>query len=167
MGPGLEDFMNDLFAVVALFFCSLVAAYVTFAILRSTAKIQKKEYQVGGAAAGFLVIYAALYASYHQLQGASLSKYQEDNKAMAEKLKEQADELQDVIIQGTIDPPLSQAAVVPGLTPALSDPNGRFYLTTKGHPTSLYVIKEEKIIPLTIFPGDDLKNVKIPNVKIP
>jgi len=31
----------------------------------------------------------------------------------------------------------------------------------------LYVIKEEKIIPLTIFPGDDLKNVKIPNVKIP
>ena len=62
---------NDLLAVAALFACSLVAAVVLFKVLQSTAVIQKKEYQVGGAAAGFLLIYAALYSSYHQLQSAS------------------------------------------------------------------------------------------------
>ena len=159
--------MNDLFVVIALFFCSLAAAYITFAILRSTAKIEKKEYQVGGAAAGFLVIYAALFASYHQLQGASLTKCQQDIKAMEDKLNKQTEELQGVIIQGTINPPLSEAAVVPGLQPALSDPNGRFYLKTKGQPTSLYVIKEKQIIPYVIFPGEDLKNLKIPNGTLP
>jgi hypothetical protein len=52
-----EDFVqNDLVVVVALFACSLAAAVVLFKILQSTAVIQKKEYQVGGAAAGFLLI---------------------------------------------------------------------------------------------------------------
>ena len=67
---------NDLVAVTALFFCSLVAAVVLFAVLKSTAVITKKEYQVGGAAAGFLLIYATLFGSYHQTQGQSLATCQ-------------------------------------------------------------------------------------------
>ena len=140
---------NDLVVVVALFTCSLAAAVVLFKILQSTAVIQKKEYQVGGAAAGFLLIYAALYSSYHQLQNASLATCQ-------------ASLLEDVTVQGTIDPPIKDAAVVLGWDSTIADDSGRFLVKTKGTPHSVYVIREGTLISHNIFPGDDLKTIKIP-----
>ena len=149
---------NDLVVVVALFACSLAAAFVLFNILKSTAVIQKKEYQVGGAAAGFLLIYAALYGSYHQLQDNSLAREAQDKSLAAC----QAERLEDVIIQGTINPPIKQATVILGRDSTTADDGGRFSLKTKGAPQSVYVIKEGVQISHTIFPGDDLKTIKIP-----
>ena len=140
---------SDLVVVVALFACSLVAAVVLFKILQSTAVIQKKEYQVGGAAAGFLLIYVALYGSYHQLQGASLDTCQSSL-------------LEDVTVQGTIDPPIKEASVILGRDSTTTDDGGRFSVTTKGTPRSVFVITEGTLISHTIFPGDDLKMIKIP-----
>lgn len=140
---------SDLVVVVALFTCSLLAAVVLFKILQSTAVIQKKEYQVGGAAAGFLLIYVALYGSYHQLQGASLATCQSSL-------------LEDVTVQGTIDPPIKEASVILGRDAAFTDNGGRFSVTTKGTPQSVFVITEGTLISHTIFPGDDLKMIKIP-----
>lgn len=154
-----EDFVqNDLLVVVALFACGLAAAVVLFKILKSTAVIQKKEYQVGGAAAGFLLIYAALYGSYDQLRGRSIAQQQQDKSLAAC----QAALLDDVTIQGTIDPPIKQATVILGRDSTTADDNGRFSLKTKGAPQSVYVIKEGVHISHTIFPGDDLKTIKIP-----
>jgi type II secretory pathway pseudopilin PulG len=154
-----EDFVqNDLLVVVALFGCSLAAAVVLFKILKSTAVIQKKEYQVGGAAAGFLVIYAALYGSYHQLQERSLAREAQDQTLAACK----ASLLEDVTIQGTINPPIKQATVILGRDSTTADDSGRFSLKTKGAPQSVYVIKEGVQISHTIFPDEDLKAIKIP-----
>jgi type II secretory pathway pseudopilin PulG len=146
---------NDLVVVAALFACSLAAAVVLFKILQSTAVIQKKEYQVGGAAAGFLLIYAALYGSYHQLQSASLA-------ACEAGLSEDARLLEDVTVQGTIDPPVKRATVILGRDSTTSDDGGRFLVKTKGKPLSVYVISEGAPISHTIFPGEDLKTIKIP-----
>jgi hypothetical protein len=53
--------------VGVIFLLSLVGALVLFKVLQSTAIIQRKGYQAGGALAGFLLIFAALYGAYHQL----------------------------------------------------------------------------------------------------
>jgi hypothetical protein len=45
-----------LLVITALFTMSLLAAWVLFKILQSTASVSKPEYQLGGAAAGFVVI---------------------------------------------------------------------------------------------------------------
>ena len=140
---------NDLVAVAALFACSLLAAVVLFTVLKSTAVISRKEYQVGGAAAGFLLIYAALYGSYHQLQGAQLTTCQSHL-------------LPDVTVEGSVVPPIRDATIIIGKESAALDDNGRFLLNTRGAPQSLHVISGDTHISHTIWPGDDLKNIKIP-----
>jgi hypothetical protein len=146
---------SDLEVVAVLFACSLVAAFILFYILKSTAKIEKKEYQVGGAAAGFLLIYSALYGSYHQLQNASLT-------ACRASLSEQAGLLEDVTVEGRIDPPIKEAAVILGRDSTTADDSGRFLVKTKGTPQSVQVITEGKHMSHIIFPGDDIKAIKIP-----
>lgn len=62
-----------LIVIVVIFGSSLAGAFVLFKILRSTALITKVGYQAGGALAGFLLIYSALYYSFqHSLQTAGL-----------------------------------------------------------------------------------------------
>jgi hypothetical protein len=140
---------NDLVVVAALFACSLLAAVVLFKVLKSTAVISRKEYQVGGAAAGFLVIYFALFTSYHQLQGAQLT-------ACKSGL------LPDIAVQGLVMPPLKNATLIVGHESAALDDSGRFFVTTRGEPQSLHIITGDTHISHTIWPGDDLRNVKIP-----
>jgi len=138
---------NDLMVVAVLFVCSLAAAIVLFAILKSEAIIKKKESQVGGAAAGFLLIYSMLYGSYYQIQKLQVAACQ----AL----------LEDVTVQGSIDPP-EQAVVILGRDSFPTDSNGRFLIKTKGTPQSVYVINHERSVSHTIFPGEDLKDLKIP-----
>jgi hypothetical protein len=142
--------VQDLMVVAVLFACSLVAALVLFKILQSTAVIQKKEYQVGGAAAGFLLIYAALYGSYYQLQSVQLAGCEAQIPA-------------NITIQGALDPPIKDALVVPGGEGEPTDDNGRFTLTTKGVPKTVYVITGETHMSHNILPEDNLKQpIKIP-----
>jgi hypothetical protein len=49
-----------LMVIAALCGLSLLAAFVLFKFLQSTASISKPEYQLGGAAAGFVVILVVL-----------------------------------------------------------------------------------------------------------
>jgi hypothetical protein len=144
-------------AVAVLFTCSLVAAFVLFKILQSTAAIERKEYQVGGAAAGFLVIYAALYGSYAQLQKAALATCQ----------SQLAVDEHELPIQGTVEPPIKNATIVLAVKQVNLADDGRFGLTAKGldptrDPLSLYVITEKTHIYYQIFPNEDTANLKIP-----
>lgn len=52
-----------LFVVIVLFLASLFGAFVLFKVLQSTAVVTTKEYQLGGAMAGFFVIFGLLYWS--------------------------------------------------------------------------------------------------------
>jgi len=141
-----------------------VAAFVLFKILQSTAVIEKKEYQVGGAAAGFLLIYAALYGSYHQLQAQQADRLQTQLQQASQSLAECNKKLPpDVTIRGGVDPPIRDATVILGWESTTPDDKGLFILNTKGKPRSVYVITGKTHMSHTIFPDDDLsKRIKIP-----
>jgi hypothetical protein len=148
--------VSNLTAVAVLFACSLVAAFVLFKILQSTAAIQKKEYQVGGAAAGFLVIYAALYGSYAQLQKAPIAACQ----------AQLALDEHELGIQGIVEPPVKNATIVLAVQQVNLADDGRFGLKAKGvdpsrDSLSLYVITEKTHSYYQIFPGDNIANLKI------
>lgn len=63
-----------LIVVSAIFALSLFGAYVLFRFLKSTAIIKRTGYQAGGALAGFLLIFGALYASYSQLEKNAMAR---------------------------------------------------------------------------------------------
>lgn len=147
---------NDLVAVAVLFACSLVAAIVLFKVLKSTAAVRRKEYQVGGAAAGFLIIYGALFASYHQLQGGQIRQQSVQLAACQSHL------LPDITVEGAVVPPIKDATVIVGHETTALDTSGRFLVTTRGEPQSLYIISGETHLSHTIWPGDDLTNIRIP-----
>ncbi|SPE36594.1 hypothetical protein SBA6_590043 [Candidatus Sulfopaludibacter sp. SbA6] len=158
-----EESLSNLTVVAVLFACSLLAAFVLFKILQSTAAIQKKEYQVGGAAAGFLVIYMALYGSYSQLQKAQLASSQAQLAAC--QAQRDADE-HELTIQGIVEPSVKDAQVVFAVNSVNLGDNGRFRLNAKGvdpakDSLSLYVITEKTHNYYQIFPGDDTANLKI------
>jgi hypothetical protein len=50
--------------ISVLFGLSLLAAWVLFKVLKSTAAVTNKDYQLGGAAAGFVVILSLLSFTY-------------------------------------------------------------------------------------------------------
>jgi len=154
--------VSTLSVVAVLFTCSLVAAFVLFRILQSTAVIRKKEYQVGGAAAGFLIIYMALYGSYAQLQKAPLAACQAQLAVDVAQLSVDEHELR---IQGTVEPPVKDATIVLAVETVNLADDGRFSLTAKGvdptrNPLSLYVITEKTHSLYQIFPSDNTANLK-------
>lgn len=64
-----------LIVIVVFFVSSLAGAFVLFKVLKSTALIKKVGYQAGGALAGFLLIYSALYYSFQSaLETAELGR---------------------------------------------------------------------------------------------
>lgn len=155
--------MSSLTVVTVLFAASLVAAFVLFKILQSTATITKKEYQVGGAAAGFLVIYGALYASYDHLQSLQLAACQ---ASLATDEKTLASDEGELSFQGVVDPALQDATIVLTVKQTNPDSTGRFLLQKKGvdlvkDSVALYVITESKFYKKQIFPGDNVSNLQI------
>lgn len=65
---------NLLVVVSVIFALSLVGAFVLFKFLKSAAIIKRSGYQAGGALAGFLLIFGALYASYSRLEASAAER---------------------------------------------------------------------------------------------
>src|ERR1035438_3598353 len=95
--------------VTILFTLSLLAAWILFKFLQSTASITKKEYQMGGAAAGFLIIYGALYYSYSQLAKSALDDSKQQLAVCQAALKTSAANDEEGGIKGVVDPALKNA----------------------------------------------------------
>ncbi|MBZ5726419.1 MAG: hypothetical protein LAP87_15640 [Acidobacteriia bacterium] len=153
--------------VTILFTLSLVAAWILFKFLQSTATITKKEYQMGGAAAGFLIIYGALYSSYTHLATVARDQSKNDLAVCVTNLQKSKDENSDVSIKGAVDPPPRNAWVV-FATKTVSLPNdGTFRFSARrkdvksDDPPDIYVITEQEQSHQQLDPGDDLSNVKI------
>ncbi len=163
-----------LFVISVLFGLSLLAAWVLFKVLQSTATVSKPEYQLGGAAAGFVVILTLLSVTYIQVD----NKKKQDNvtkltterdQAIAEAAKANAclaEQSAEVTYSGTVTPALQDANVVLGVSEVQLQQNGKFAI--KAHhvkPSDLpyiYVIGADSHAPYRqVFATDDPGNLTI------
>jgi len=165
-----------LVVISVLFGLSLLAAWVLFKVLQSTATVTKPEYQLGGAAAGFVVILTLLIFGYSQLDNkkvqASIAKLTADlNDARAETDKGRAclaEQSAEVIFSGTVTPALENATVVLGVSEVQLQQNGKFAIKVRHvRPTDLpyiYVIGADSRAPYKqVFATDDPGNLTIPH----
>jgi hypothetical protein len=153
----------ELLVVAVCFLLSLGGAWVLFKWLSSTAAITKKEYQLGGAAAGCLILYSALYASYNHLAGLQLKTYQAQLKDC--QTQRELDEHEQPI-GGIVSPVPKNVTVVLAVKTINPDDSGRFELAAKGldltkDSVALYVVGETLYGYRQLFPGDDVHDVKI------
>src|ERR1700687_901741 len=123
-----------LFVISVLFGLSLLAAWVLFKVLQSTATVSKPEYQLGGAAAGFVVILTLLSVTYIQVDDkkkqdniAELTKDLADARVAATKGNDcLAEQSAEVTFSGTVTPPMLNANVVLGVSEVQLQQNGKF-----------------------------------------
>jgi hypothetical protein len=119
--------MQPVLTVVVFFSCSLVAAYVLFKLLRSTAIVRTEKGQAGGAAAGFLLVLFALFSGHHSVSGIESLRAEIDSvtaqlKSATDELSATRVELDSKIIIGKIRPNLGETKIV--LSIAATDPDG-------------------------------------------
>jgi hypothetical protein len=153
--------------VTVLFTLSLLAAWILFKFLQSTAAITKKEYQVGGAAAGFLIIYGALYYSYSGLAKSALDDSQRQLAVCQAALKTSRDNDAEVSIKGIVEPPLRDAQIVfaTRILPLPDDGSFRFSArrsdVKSNNPPAIYTINEQEHYYLQLDPDEDVGNIRI------
>ncbi len=153
--------------VTILFTLSLIAAWILFKFLQSTAAITKKEYQMGGAAAGFLIIYGALYSSYTHLATLARDQSKNDLATCVANLQKTGESDAEVGIKGVVDPPPKDAWVVFATKTVSLPDDGTFRFSARQKdvksmdPPVIYIITEQKHNQRQLDPGDDLSNVKI------
>jgi hypothetical protein len=162
--------------ISVLFGLSLLAAYVLFKVLKSTATVTKPEYQLGGAAAGFVVILTILSFTYMQVDNKKqqdnindLRRQLDDARSNAEKGKQCLDEraAADVIYSGTVTPPLQNANVVLAVSSVQLQPDGRFAIKVHNVKPAdfpyIYVIGADSRSPYRqVFATDDPEKLRIP-----
>src|ERR1039458_3589843 len=153
--------------VTILFTLSLLAAWILFKFLQSTAAITKKEYQMGGAAAGFLIIYGALYYSYSGLAKSALDDSKQQLAVCQAALKTSGENDAEVGIKGVVDPALRDAQIVfaTKIFPLPDDGTFRFSVRkkdlTSNNPPAIYIINEQEQNYLQLDQDEDFSNIKI------
>lgn len=154
---------SELSAVAVVFLLSLVGAWVLFKWLSSTAAVTKKEYQLGGAAAGCVILFSVLYAAYNHLVGLKLEDLQAQLKACA---GQRDVEEHEVHIMGTVVPTPQRATLVLVAKAIPLPDSGRFDLVAKGidfknAPPSFYVMDATQFWYNQAFPEDDPSKLTI------
>jgi hypothetical protein len=144
--------INPIYVVAIIFLLSLTGAYVLFKFLKSYARIQRKDYQAGGALAGFLLIYAALYSSFDRIEQARITE--------ARSAREAAQSAQSWTIEGRAmrsDTTVHDGIVVTYQPPepmAVSDKGGNFRLDhiplKKGDPLPELKFESESYFPMPL-----------------
>jgi len=153
----------ELSALAVVFLLSLFGAWVLFKWLNSTAVITRKDYQMGGAAAGCLLFFSALYGGYYYLEKLKVEEMQQQLAAYKSKLQMDESEQQ---LMGTVSPvPKNATVVLATISTTLAD-DGRFVLSTKGLDfaktlPALYVVGETKHWYKQCFSTDDPHNLTI------
>ena len=153
--------------VTILFTLSLFAAWILFKFLQSTASITKKEYQMGGAAAGFLIIYGALYYSYSGLAKSALDDSKRQLAVCQAALKTSADNDAEIAIKGVVDPALRNAQIVfaTRIFPLPDDGTFRFSARRSDiksdNPAAIYIIDEQEHNYLQLDQDQDFGNIRI------
>ena len=172
-----------LLVISVLFSLSLLAAWVLFNVLKSTAKVTKPEYQLGGAAAGFVVILTLLAVFYMQVDSKEdqdeINKKQDEINRLTRQLADARDEADkgsvclaeqraEITYAGTVSPTVDAAYVVLGISSVQLQQDGKFALKVRNVKPSdlpyLYVIGSDSRAPYRqVFETDDPKNLAIPH----
>jgi hypothetical protein len=171
-------YSNPLVVVPILFGLSMLAAVILFKFFQATAFITTKEYQLGGAIAGFVIVYLILNSSYNTISGAKdkLAVKNEEIEQMNEEIEQMKEELEELrkysaahYVEGVVDPYSEKTKVILAVTETDLPINKQFRLSapcidpSKGR-LALYILKEGRVYPYEIFPNEDLTKV---NVKVP
>ena len=158
-----------------LFGLSLLAAWVLFNLLKSTAAVSKPEYQLGGAAAGFVVFLSLLSGIYIEVNN---QKMQQQLADLTQKLTEATNaekkgdaclqERTDVTYSGTVTPPVPAANVVLGVYEVPLQQDGKFAIKAHNIKPSefpfIYVIGADSHAPYRqVFAEDDPGKLSIPH----
>jgi hypothetical protein len=165
-----------LLVISVLFSLSLLAAWVLFKLLQSTANVTRPEYQLGGAAAGFVVILTLLSLVYMQVDSrknqeiinslnAQLTKARtaaEDGQACLQEQRE------EVTYSGVVSPAVDAAYVVLGVSAVQLQQDGKFAIKVKHVKPSdlpyIYVIGAQSRAPYRqVFATDNPSNLSIPH----
>ena len=164
-----------LVVISVLFSLSLLAAWILFRVLQSTATVSKPEYQLGGAAAGFVVILSILILAYMQVD----SRKNQDNinklttqltQALADAAKGAAcvaEQSAEVTYSGTVSPAgVPYANVVLGVSEVQLQEDGRFAIKVRHvRPSdlpSIYVIGADSRAPYRqVFETDNPTSLTI------
>lgn len=165
-----------LLVISVLFSLSLLAAWVLFNLLKSTATVSKPEYQLGGAAAGFVVILTLLSLIYMQVSNKQNQDTINSLNAQLEKAKSDADQgraclaeqSSEVTYSGTVSPAVQDATVVLGISEVQLQQDGKFAIKVRHVKPSdlpyIYVIGGDSHAPYKqVFASDDPKNLSIPH----
>lgn len=156
--------MFNMLIIGILFSLSLLGAVILFKFFKSSAIIKNKQYQAGGAIAGFIIIFGVLYASYDNIEK---RKYNE-LKTEHEQLKNDYHKLSETLsIRGKIDPYRGENTRIIIATKEVNpDSFGKFQLQTPcidiKDGASLYIIREgKKPFQQYLFEGDNTNNLTI------
>jgi len=165
-----------LLVISVLFALSLLAAWVLFKYLQSTAAVNKPGYQIGGAAAGFVIIFGALSLTYMKVDN---SKNQDNINALKSQLDSAnaelakgkaclADQYSEVTFAGTVTPSVQDANVVLGVSEVPLQQDGKFAIKVHHVKPSdlpyIYVIGADSHAPYRqVFATDDPGRLTIPH----
>lgn len=160
---------NPLVVVPVLFLLSLSAAVILFAFFKSTAVVQTKTYQAGGAIAGFIIVYGILHVSFYKISGyqATIEAQKKELSALKAQIGECNEYRKARDIQGTVDPYSDHTKLVLAVTEADLPINKKFRLSApcvdlQKARYSVYVLKEGRYYSFELFPDQDIGHVAIP-----
>jgi hypothetical protein len=163
-----EEKVMLLLIISVIFLLSLVGSYVLFHLLKSSASITNKNYSAGGAIAGFVILFGALFGAYNELDKHNDAALKAELKGVRDCLVVQQESLTESQIQGTIVPYDRYVKIVLGVTQTDPDnTSGVFRLSAKcidpeKNDVKIYVISENgNYKSKAIYSKQDMKNLTI------
>ncbi len=150
--------MSPVAVVSVIFLLSLSGAAVLFKFFESSALVKSRKYKAGGAIAGFIIIYALLYGSFHQIMESEYYKIIDDYKRLREVHQ----------VSGRIVPTADFSRIVLAAQVVSPDMDGRFSLSARclggdesnGGQARIYVIDQRGVFPKYVD-LDSLENIVV------
>lgn len=145
--------MYPLIVVAIFFILSLLGAVILFKFFKSSALIQGKTYQAGGAIAGFIILYVLLYHSYAKID--DFQGIKNENNELKEKyqiqtitgnLKNYNKKYAKIVLAvRETEPDINgkYRLKAPGINPEEDDI--RIYVITKDRQDAYYILSKEEM----------------------
>lgn len=155
---------KSLLVIITIFILSLLGAFVLFRFLKSTAGIENKKFQAGGALAGFIILYFTMFQSYEKLQ--DMDKIKEKLGQVQKLMESLQEKLKSSQINGTVMPPAKNVKIVLAVKQTDPDDNGQFRLSANCidpqlDDIKLFVISENGYKFKNIFSKEEMNGITI------
>lgn len=164
----MANFVNfNLLLIASFFFLSLVGAVVLFKFFKSTAAVQSKQYQAGGAIAGFIIIFMLLTFSYERIKNDTEIQQKNALDSTRQELDHAKEKLLRESIEGVITPYASDTKIVLAVQQTEADMQGKFkFSATCIDPDTddvkLYLISPGKFKFMRIDSKQAMKRINFP-----